>query len=392
MIEPSATIGSELKRTSTQMKDAPVFLMTNTLETGGSERQFCILAQAMLEHGMRIDLGCIERRGALVDAVPPLSEFLLHGSLYSLRSMGTRMVLARHLRRLGTQVAHSFDFYTNVLLAPVARLARVPVVIGSHRQIGDLLTPRKFQAQLAAFRFADRILCNSQAAAARLTTAGIPQSKLLLVPNAIPPQYFLSTVPLLPRKNGAIRIGMVARMNDPVKRHVFLLRVFAEALKKMPNLELLLAGDGPLRPGLEQQVRNLNLGERVIFLGDQSNIAAVLASLDVSVLTSASESRSNAILEAMAAGLPVVASDIPGNRELIVHSETGFLAAGETPEQWVQVLEQLWLNRELRLRIGASARNWVQARFSVPAVRDVHEQLYGDLLRQKGRISAGIEA
>jgi glycosyltransferase involved in cell wall biosynthesis len=94
----------------------------------------------------------------------------------------------------------------------------------------------------------------------------------------------------------------------------------------------------------------------------------------------------------MAAGLPVVASDIPGNRELIVNGETGFLAAGDTPEQWAQVLEQLALNRELCLRIGASARNWVQARFSLTAVRDFHEQLYSKLLRQKGRLAAGIEA
>jgi glycosyltransferase involved in cell wall biosynthesis len=93
----------------------------------------------------------------------------------------------------------------------------------------------------------------------------------------------------------------------------------------------------------------------------------------------------------MAAGLPVVASDIPGNREIIIPGETGFLA-GDAVSEWVCSLEQLARNRDLCARIGVNARTWVQSRFSVAAVRELHEQLYSDLLRQKGRLAAGVEA
>ena len=73
--------------------------------------------------------------------------------------------LARWLRAKGIAVAHAFDFYANLMLLPIARLAGVRAVVGSHRQLGDLLTPTQFRAQAAAFRFCDRIVCNSQAAA-----------------------------------------------------------------------------------------------------------------------------------------------------------------------------------------------------------------------------------
>jgi glycosyltransferase involved in cell wall biosynthesis len=381
-----------LERTGAEpsaLRDTPVFLMTNTLETGGSERQFALLAQSLRAHGVRVELGCIERRGPLVESLPAMPEFRLYGRLYSLRSLGTRVALGKHLRRTGIKVAHAFDFYTNILLAPVARLAGVPVVLGSHRQVGDLLSPAKFRAQLAAFRFCDRVLCNSQAAADRLHEAGIPKIKLTIVPNIIPQPFFEPARPLLPAREGRVRIGMVARMNDASKRHEFLLDVMAELQRRVPNAELVLAGDGPLRAALEEKARSLGVSEQVMFVGDQTDIPAVLASLDVSVLTSASESRSNAILESMASGLPVVATDCPGNREIIGDGQSGFLLAADDRAAWVQALERLATDHELRLRFGTRGRSAVEHSCSVSAVRGHYEQLYSDLLREKGKRAAG---
>src|SRR5208283_4236629 len=126
------------------LADLPIslFLMINTFETGGSERQFTVLAQNLIPPRFRTHLGCVSRRGPLAHHFPDAAQFPLGGSLFGWRSLRTRLNLSRHLRQHHVQVAHAFDFYANLTLIPAARLARVPVVIGSHRQLGDLMTPR----------------------------------------------------------------------------------------------------------------------------------------------------------------------------------------------------------------------------------------------------------
>src|SRR5262249_31391179 len=117
-----------------------LFLMINTFETGGSERQCALLAQNI---GSRFDVhvGCVNPRGPLVDQFEKYEQFPLGGSLFGWRALRSRFALRRHFRMNRIRVAHAFDFYTNLTMIPSARLARVPVVIGSHRQLGDLLTP-----------------------------------------------------------------------------------------------------------------------------------------------------------------------------------------------------------------------------------------------------------
>src|SRR5262249_4866133 len=145
-----------------------VFLMINSFETGGSERQFVALAKSLGEPRFDVHLGCLQSIGPLAAEVGSVPEFPLGGSLYGMGSLRARWRLTRHLCAHHGQVAHAFDFYTNLTLIPAARLGRVPVVIGSQRQIGDLLTPAKFRAQAAMFRWCDSVVCNSQAAAERL--------------------------------------------------------------------------------------------------------------------------------------------------------------------------------------------------------------------------------
>ena len=133
---------------------------------------------------------------------------------------------------------------------------------------------------------------------------------------------------------------MIARMNTRAKNHSIFLRAAARLHAKYPNLEFVLAGDGPLRGQLEQEAQSLGLGDRAIFLGDRRDIPAVLASLDVSVLPSQSESLSNSILESMAAGVPVVATNVGGNPELIT-SERGFLVEPDNDSALADALDRL---------------------------------------------------
>jgi glycosyltransferase involved in cell wall biosynthesis len=358
-------------------------MMITNFETGGSERQFTVLAQSVDPSKFRLHLGCVSRRGPLGVDFPDVPEFRLGGSLYGWTSMRARLNLSRHLRRNQIQVAHAFDFYVNLTLIPAARLARVPVVIGSHRQLGDVMTPAQFKAQAVAFRWCDAVLCNSQAAANRLAAAGLPRHKLAVIGNALPATSFQAVVPALPRRPGVLRVGMVARMNAHYKNHAGFLRIAAEIHRRMPETEFLLVGDGPLRPELERQAAALGLGERAIFLGDRRDIPAVLASIDVAVLTSDSESLSNVIIEAMAASLPAVAYNVGGNAELVNEQRGALVAAGDEHEFAIAIL-RLLSDASLRGRQGGTSRQFAEENFGVDRVRRQYEDLYTRLVRQKG--------
>jgi glycosyltransferase involved in cell wall biosynthesis len=357
--------------------------MINSFETGGSERQFAALARALDPGSFNLHLGCIRPGGALPDGLGEVPRFPLGGSLYGLQSLRARFRLARQLRRQEIGVAHSFDFYTNLTLIPAALVARVPVVIGSHRQIGDLLTSSQFRAQLAMFRCCHAVVCNSHAAAARLLEHGFSSHKVVVIGNGLPPEAFAEARPAFPRVAGLLRVGMIARMNARYKNHSGFLRAAAQLRGKFPRLEFLLVGDGPLRSELEREAEALGMRDQVIFLGDRQDITAILASLDVSVLTSSSESLSNVILESMAAGIPVVAHAVGGNSELVMPGR-GILVADQQEGALASAIEGLLRDAALRAELGRNGKQFAEMGFGLASVRDRYQALYTELLDKQG--------
>jgi glycosyltransferase involved in cell wall biosynthesis len=389
--DPASPLKSAaLQRGDDRPPDPPIrlFLMVNSFETGGSERQFTVLARNLTPPEFETHVGCIMRQGPLAHNFPEAPEFSLGGSLYRWQSLRTRFNLSRHLRKHRVQVAHAFDFYANLTLIPAAKLARVPVVIGSHRQLGDLLTPAQFRVQAAAFRCCDAVVCNSAAAAERLIGAGLAPNKIAVIGNALPVEAFAAAPAVLPKRPGVVRVGMVARMNHRYKNHSGFLRIAAEIHARRPDAEFVLAGDGPLRQEFEREAANLGLGSSTVFLGDRQDMRAVLASIDVAVLTSDSESLSNVILEAMAAGLPTVAYDVGGNSELLA-GQRGILIPAGNETSFAGAVEKLLADAPLREQVGHHAQQFARENFSLDRVRQRYMDLYLELLRRKrGRNSA----
>lgn len=356
--------------------------MTNSFETGGSERQFAVMAQNLAPERFQVFLGCIRRLGPFASAFGDVPEFWLGGSLYGWTSIRTRLRLAALLQARQIQIAHAFDFYTNLTLIPAARLARVPVVIGSQRQLGDLLTPRQSRAQAAAFRWCDAVVCNSQAAANGLARGGLSPEKIFIIGNALPERAFVGPGVSVDRAPGGLRVGMVARMNAHYKNHAGFMRIASRIHGKMPEVEFLLVGDGPLRPELEKQAQDLGLGNHVVFLGDQKDIPDILASMDVAVLTSDSESLSNALLEAMAAGLPVVAYQVGGNAEL-VNEERGMLIPAGDEEGFAAAVLRFLASPAVRQQLGQNGRRFAQENFSLHSILARYEACYQTLLEKR---------
>jgi L-malate glycosyltransferase len=370
----------------TEPTDHPIglFLMINTFETGGSERQFTVLAKNLTAPQFQTHIGCISRQGPLAYHFPDTPEFPLGGSLFKWQSLRTRLNLRRYLRDHRVEIAHAFDFYTNLTLIPSAKFAGVPVVIGSHRQLGDLLTAAQFRAQSAVFRWCDVVVCNSQAAANRLLATGLSSQKIAVIGNALPDEAFQPATPTRPKRSGVLRVGMVARMNHRYKNQSGFLRIAAQIHKHMPNVEFVLVGDGPLRGDLEREAASLDLGSSAIFLGDRQDMPAILASLDVAVSTSDSESLSNVILEAMAAGLPSVAYDVGGNSELL-NPERGALIPPGNESVFADTIQMLLDDSALRDQLGRNAHQFAKQYFSLDQVRRRYTELYLSLLKKKRR-------
>ncbi|MGA8762927.1 MAG: glycosyltransferase [Candidatus Sulfotelmatobacter sp.] len=378
--------GEEISLESSTVNSVPpgLFLMIDSLQTGGSERQFVALSRSIDPKSFRLHLGCIQAKGAFLDELNNVQQFPLGGSLYGLQAGRTLLRLRSHLRRHTIDIAHAFDFYANLVLVPAAKLARVPVIIGSQRQLGDLLTPAQSRAQMTMFRWCDAVVCNSRAAANRLVDRGLAECKITVIWNGLPDQAFAETAPALPKIPGLLRVGMIARMNTRAKNHSILLRVAARLQSEFPQTEFVIAGDGPLRRDLEAEAAHLGLGDRVRFLGDRRDISAILRSLDLSVLPSASESLSNAILESMAAGVPVVASDVGGNVEL-VSEERGILFPMGDELGLSASLARLLRDGDLRRQMGRICRQFTRENFTLERMRKGHEELYARLLACKRR-------
>lgn len=360
---------------------ARAFLMINSFETGGTERQFISLAKSLNQKRFSLEIGCLQTLGPLRDLVGNVHQFELGGSLYGLHSWRARLRLSRRLREQAIQIAHAFDFYSNLTLIPAARWAGTPVVIGSLRQLGDLLTPRQFSIQKFFFRYCDVVVCNSQAAAARLSSSGFPEGKIRVIGNALVQELFETCPPSVPRKPGMLRIGMIARMNAHYKNHLIFLQAAARVIKSFPNAEVVLVGDGPLRESLEAECRALGIGERVRFVGDRRDIPEVLASLDISVVPSDSESLSNVILESMAAGVPVVASDVGGNPELL-GEDRGILVPCRDHNALASALTALLENATYRESLGRAAKTFAR-QFSAESITAQYEALYAETLSRK---------
>jgi glycosyltransferase involved in cell wall biosynthesis len=177
-------------------------------------------------------------------------------------------------------------------------------------------------------------------------------------------------------------IVTIARFH-PVKDHATLLRGFAATIAGRPDVDLLLAGDGPLRPDLERLVAELGISDRVRFLGIRSDVPALLAACDVFALTSVSEAASLTLLEAMASRLPVVITDVGGNPEIVRHDIEGLLVPRGDAHATGVALGQLLDNPARATEMGSAGRARVEGQYHLQRTVNAYFDLYRRLAGRK---------
>ncbi len=379
-----------------------ILQLVDSFDEGGSERQALQLTRLLHGSGRyQVLLASLKADGVLRSQIAdlnlgeiscyPLTSFYDANALVQLRRF------VHDLRRLKIDVLHTHDFYTNIFGMVAGRLANVPVRIASRRETSGMRSRLQLQAQRAAYTLAHQIVANSEAVKRKLIAEGIRKDKITVIyngfdANRVASVKSLSRVDALAalglEKNSSQRfVTIVANLRHEVKDHPMFVRAAQRVSKVVPDVSFLLAGEGELKGSLESLAAKLGLAEKTVFLGRVADIATLLSVSDVGVLASKAEGFSNSILEYMAAGCPVVATDVGGAREAVIEGETGYLVRSGGDQLLAEQIISLLQNPEMARRMGERGQRVVADKFSTAAQLRSTEALYeGLLLNNRDRV------
>ena len=350
----------------------PIAVFVDRYAPGGTQRQMMALLARLDRRRFRVHPVCFHAEGAwfqrVVDLGDPVALFPIHG----FRRPGTLhqlVAFARWCRTNRIAVLQTCELYSNIFGLPGGALASVPVRIGSRR--GFVEPPGLQRMQRAAYSAAHRVVANSRAAADRLRLEGVPEHQIVLIPNGID----LSIFPAREYSPRPRRIAMVACLREE-KRIDVLVTAARRILERYPDAEFLIAGDGSCREQLVTQARETGVYERFRFLGHCDDVPAVLAQADMFVLPSESDAFPNSIIEAMASGLPVVASAVGGIPELVTDNRTGRLVPPGAPDALADALLDLLEHPDRAAGFGRAGRLRVEETYSFDRMVGQFETLY----------------
>ncbi len=306
---------------------------------------------------------------------------------------GLALRIARLCRRLRPQVVHARNWGT-IDAVIGARLAGVPVVIHSEhgRDLSDLdgLHRTRLRVRRLLAPFIDtHVVVSAHLQRWMLDGVRARPEKVRVVRNGVDATRFK---PLLQRERvrerhgyGAADVvfGCVGRL-VPIKDHRGLLEAFHAVSMRHPHSRLILVGDGPERPALEDETRRRGLAERVRFVGQCDDVTPWLGIMDVFVHPSLMEGMSNAVLEAMAVALPVVATAVGGTPEIVEHDVTGLLVPAATPDALVGAMMGYCGNDSLRMAHGAAGRERAETDFPLMKMIAGYTDVYRDALARRG--------
>jgi glycosyltransferase involved in cell wall biosynthesis len=352
----------------------PIAIFLTSFDPGGTERQMIELILRLPPARFDVHVACLHRRGAWLPRVEAsgatATEFPIRG-FFTTAAIAQLRTFSAWLRERRIQVLQTCDYYTNVFGLAGGVLARVPVRIASRRDVNPGRTRSRLALQRVAYHMAHHVVANSRAARRALVHEGVPQRRILVIPNGIDAPDFAARRPRRP-----IRTVITVANLRPEKDHRTLLAAASIVTAKYPDICFRVVGDGALRAELERETAARGLGDRVEFLGHREDVPALLAESDLFAFPSRTEAFPNGVLEGMAAGLPVVACAVEGLLDLVDDGRTGILVPPGDPAAVAAAIERLVTNQPLATRIAAEARAQVAARYSFDAMVASFEALY----------------
>lgn len=356
-----------------------------TLVRGGAEKQLMLLAPNLPSD--RYDVHVC----ALTSGGPYQQTLEAHGIPVHIVGKTWKVdpwaygCLRRHIRRLGPDIVHTWIFAANSYGRQAALSCGVPRLVAGERSIDLWKNSLQFAIDRHLARRSQAIVVPSAGVRDFYVRHGLPQQKFHVIANGIS---------LDESWNGPSRDELLASINVPASARLIgvVARLWPQKRLKdaiwagelvsavHQNVHVVLLGDGPERWRLERFCRQVHLDGRIHFLGHREDASSFFPHFDCLWLTSAYEGLPNAIMEAMAAGIPVVATDISGNRDLVVSGETGYLVPLGDRAALARQTNQLLQDEPLRQKLGRAGNRRVRDHFSLDQMVQDYDELYQKLL------------
>jgi len=370
--------------------------LAEDLKVGGLERTLAYIVNNLDPSLFSIEVWCIARGGAIADELQKNGHPLRILNLNNYYNPWNVMQLAGHLRREKVSILHSHAYFANTMGRMAAVLARVPVRfahVQSSHWASDERSARNYLVDRILSHFTSRVIaCSDSAARFQIETLKISPQKILTLHNCTDIRRYANQ-----EATGAARkeleigendlvLGSVGRL-EKLKGHRLLLDVTKDLIESFPTLKLVIIGDGPEREILEKKRSDLGLVDHVILTGLRDDVERLLPGLDVYVQpTIGREGLPLTVVEAMAAKLPVVASDIGGTREAVLHNQTGILVPPGDKESLTRALSRILSDQEMGSKMSQEGWKLCKQKFSITHMVEALTNLYLEEIKKARKI------
>lgn len=373
-----------------------LFMIDELITKGGTEQHLFDLSVELTRAGHRVSVLCLleGKYGDSFRSNPDIAYHCLHVKrIYNFGGMAAIFGIARYIRLNCIDIVQTFHTGAD-LIGPIASLLsfRHPVVLSSRRDLGYTKSPRHIVAQRLVNQLVDRILANSKAVSQSvLVLEKYPVQNIEIIYNGIHSVKFplpdQTTLEELREKFSLsvqdVVIGSVGNIR-PVKGYDVMVEVAACICRQNANVVFIHAGDGEGRSELESRCKDAGIARQFRFLGHQHNIPEILSLMDVYLQPSRTEGFSNAVLEAMSTGLPVVATRVGGNPEIIDEGVNGFLVDSEDVAGMTTRLLALVKEPGVRTRMGNAGREKILEHFDISHMIKKYERYYYECMQGVG--------
>lgn len=356
-----------------------VCFVIDSLSRAGTESQLLALLRGLDRNRVKPTLCLLNGHDALTQSLLPTDCEILNLGLKRLLS-GQAIAAARQLRQFWkkhhTQIVQTYFLDSTYFAVPLARVSGMKHIIRVRNNVGYWLTTKHRMLGKAIGLGCTKTLTNSDAGMKGLIESeGLDAAKIQIISNGVDVDRFVvRRQPNL--ANAIVRIGMVGNLR-PVKNVDGLI----QAVRPFPNIQLEIAGEGDQRPALEQLIREQKMENRVKLYGSVTDIPAFLSQLDVAILPSHSESLSNAVLEYMASGRAIIATDVGANATLIRHQVDGLIVPPRHEQLLREAIGYLLQHPDEAKRMAQSARERVIQKYSRERMLEEFHEFYADLVR-----------